>query len=128
MARKRRTETEENSLEEKEEVVDIDEVKKELASFDEPVLSTEETEKEDNNITNKETENVSEDTVETTEISVGDKVKVSPHVTSDIVGKSIHNGIRNYTYVVKVVRPDDYCVINCLAYTFTVYKDNLQKI
>lgn len=51
---------------------------------------------------------------------VGAKVKVHKDVGTDIIGRRIHNGIKNYTYTIKVVRPDGYITIECMAYQFTV--------
>ena len=116
-------------------------------------LNSNETIENENDITNNETENVSEETVETTktsdeateelkekveplveayddtnEIKVGDKVKVDKLLSSDIVGRRIHNGLKNYNYTVKVVRPDGVVHIECMTYEFDVHKNNLTKM
>lgn len=89
--------------------------------------------KEINNI--KENENTSEsksglqaETIvmdEPVGIVVGSRVKVKKDVGNDMLGKRIHNGIKNYVYTVKVVRPDGYCTIECMAYQFTLSKEQL---
>lgn len=55
----------------------------------------------------------------------GDRVKIKPDVGSDIVGRRIHNGIKNYLYTVKNVRDDGYVNIECLTYVFTLHKKDL---
>lgn len=59
------------------------------------------------------------------EIVVGSKVKLKEHVGHDMLGKRIHNGIKNYVYTVKLIRPDNYCLIECMAYQFTIAKADL---
>lgn len=84
--------------------------------------------------TNTETENVSEENVETTETNndttfkVGDRVKVDKLLSSDILGRRIHNGLKNYVYTIKVVRPDGIAHIECMTYEFDVHTHNLTKM
>ena len=66
--------------------------------------------------------------VKTNELKVGDKVKIKSNVETDMLGRRIHNGIRNYTYNVLAVRPDDFISIECLTYAFLVKKDQVNKI
>ena len=61
-------------------------------------------------------------------INVGDRVKIKSDVSNDMLGRRIHNGIKNYNYTVKVVRPDNYLIIECLTYVFTLHKDEVEKI
>lgn len=53
-------------------------------------------------------------------LKVGDRVKVNEEIDSDILGRRIHNGIKNYLYTVKNVREDGYVTIECLTYIFTL--------
>ena len=61
-------------------------------------------------------------------IVVGDFVKIKPDVFNDMLGKHIHNGIKNYNYKVKLVRVDGYLVIECLAYSFVLKPEEVIKI
>ena len=61
-------------------------------------------------------------------IVIGSRVKINPSVGNDIVGRRIHNGIKNYVYTVKVVRDDGYCTIECLTYIFTLHKKDLNLV
>lgn len=61
-------------------------------------------------------------------LKVGDRVKIKPEVGNDIVGRRIHNGIKNYLYTVKNVRDDGYVTIECLTYIFTLNKKDLEFI
>ena len=61
-------------------------------------------------------------------INVGDRVKIKSDVSNDMLGRRIHNGIKNYNYTVKVARPDNYLIIECLTYIFTLHKDEVEKI
>lgn len=61
-------------------------------------------------------------------LQIGSRVKINPNVSNDIVGRRIHNGIKNYAYTVKVVREDGYCTIECLTYVFTLHKNDLTII
>lgn len=64
----------------------------------------------------------------TNAIRVGDRVKIKPEVGNDIVGRRIHNGIKNYLYTVKAVRNDGYITIECLTYVFTLSNKDLEFI
>lgn len=66
--------------------------------------------------------------VEEDVLKSGDRVKIKPGVGSDIVGRRIHNGIKNYLYTVKNVRDDGYVNIECLTYVFTLHKKDLDII
>ena len=61
-------------------------------------------------------------------LQVGDKVKLLPDIDMDVVGARINKALRNYIYTVKVIRPDNYVVINCLTITFTVHINDIVKI
>lgn len=119
---------------------------------------TEETNPEVNNNTNIVEENVSELTSETTitnsepieidmanqelpeeptagllqveelTIEKGSRVKIKPGTPNDIMGRRIHNGIKNYVYTVLAVRTDGYCTIECLTYVFTLHKKDLDLV
>lgn len=58
-------------------------------------------------------------------IVTGSKVKIKTGIGNDMIGRRIHNGIKNYVYTVLAVRSDDYCTIECLTYTFTLHKNDL---
>jgi len=62
------------------------------------------------------------------ELKVGDRVKINPNIGNDIVGRRIHNGIKNYLYTVKNIRDDGYVTIECLTYVFTLNKKDLEFI
>lgn len=59
---------------------------------------------------------------------VGAKVKIHKDVGTDIVGKRIHNGIKNYTYTIQAVRPDSFLTIGCMAYQFTVARKDVDLV
>ena len=61
-------------------------------------------------------------------IDLGDIVKINPDVSNDMLGRRIHNGIKNYNYVVKLIRPDGYLVLECLAYSFIVNEKEVTKL
>lgn len=66
--------------------------------------------------------------VKVEKIEVGDRVKIKPGVGHDIVGRRIHNGIRNYLYKVKRVRDDGYISIECLTYVFILHNRDLELV
>ena len=66
--------------------------------------------------------------VEEVKIAIGDFVKIKADVSNDMLGKHIHNGIKNYNYRVKLVRVDGYLVIECLAYSFVLKPEEVTKI
>lgn len=70
--------------------------------------------------TNSEPSQVEEITIE-----IGSKVKIRPDIPNDIMGRRIHNGIKNYVYTVLAVRTDKYCTIECLTYVFTLHQKDL---
>ena len=57
-----------------------------------------------------------------------DRVKINPEIGNDILGRRIHNGIKNYLYTVKNVRADVYVTIECLTYIFTLPAKDLTLI
>lgn len=61
-------------------------------------------------------------------IKVGDMVKIKPTVSNDMLGRRIHNGIRNYNYTVKLVRVDGYLVLECLTYNFILLPTEVDLI
>ena len=61
-------------------------------------------------------------------LQIGSKVKINPAIGNDMVGRRIHNGIKNYVYTVKTVRDDGYCTIECLTYVFTLHKNDLNLV
>ena len=85
----------------------------------------ENTENQDNLSNEQENENVEEpgDT-----IVKGDRVKIDPKLSNDMLGRRIHNGVKNYTYTVLNVRSDGFCSIECLTHVFCVNKNNLIKV
>lgn len=104
---------------------------------------TEETNPEVNNNTNIPEENVSEVNSESTESNIepaeipvieeptiqkGSRVKIKPGIANDIMGRRIHNGIKNYVYTVLAVRTDGYCTIECLTYVFTLPSKDLDLV
>lgn len=62
------------------------------------------------------------------ELKVKDRVKIKPEVSHDIVGRRIHNGIKNYLYTVKNVRKDGYVNVECLTYVFTLHSKDLDLV
>lgn len=62
------------------------------------------------------------------ELKVGDRVKLKSDVETDTLGRRIHNGIRNYTYTILAIRPDNFISIECLTYVFLVRKDQVNKV
>ena len=71
-----------------------------------------------------------EETVEETgdNIVKGDRVKIDPKLSNDMLGRRIHNGLKNYTYTVLNVRSDGFCSVECLTHVFCVHKKHLTKI
>lgn len=78
----------------------------------------------------EEVQNMHAEVVEQKEegLKAGDRVKIKPEIGNDIVGRRIHNGIKNYLYTVKNVRDDGYVTIECLTYVFTLHKRDLEII
>lgn len=58
----------------------------------------------------------------------GDRVKLHNDIKFDLLGRRIHNGIRNYHYRVLSVRIDGMLVIECLTHCFTVKPTDVDKL
>jgi hypothetical protein len=100
------------------------------------ILNTEENQENDvsnqeilgnnqDNLLNEIDEVIMEEPVDT--FNVGDKVKLKPGVGNDMVGRRIHNGVKNYVYTVHNVRSDGYIGIECLTHYFIVSRDDIIK-
>lgn len=63
-----------------------------------------------------------------TEFKAGDNVKLNKDIQFDMVGRRIHNGLKNYTYRVLSVRIDGMLIIECLTHCFTVSPKDVHKI
>lgn len=61
-------------------------------------------------------------------IKTGSRVKIKPGIPNDMMGRRIHNGIKNYVYTVLAVRTDGYCTIECLTYVFTLHSKDLDLV
>lgn len=85
---------------------------------------------ENNNQDNLSNEPVEENVEEPvdTNIKPGDKVKVNGSTNTDTMGRRIHNGLKNYTYTVRSVRPDGIACIECLTHVFNVRLVDLVKM
>lgn len=75
------------------------------------------------------------ETVDTSELEstsvdfkVGDNVKLNKDVKFDLLGKRIHEGLRNYKYRILSVRVDGMLIIECLTHCFTVKPEDVTKI
>ncbi len=84
---------------------------------------------------NKDIDNLSNETVKEnveepgkTGFKPGDKVKVNGSTNTDTMGRRIHNGLKNYTYTVRSVRPDGIACVECLTHVFHVKMADLTKI
>ncbi len=73
------------------------------------------------NLLNKEEKSTRNDRV----INVGDTIKLKSTVQHDILGRRIHNGIRNYNYKVLNIRDDGYITIECLTYVFVISPEDI---
>lgn len=82
-------------------------------------------ENQDNLSNEPEKENVEEPV---NDIVKGDKVKIDPKLSNDMLGRRIHNGVKNYTYTVLNVRNDGFCSVECLTHVFCVNKKHLIKV
>lgn len=80
-----------------------------------------------NNLSNEPVENNVEEPVET-DFNVGDRVKINDNTNTDTMGRRIHNGLKNYTYTVRSVRPDGIACVECLTHVFNVKLVDLIKI
>ena len=90
------------------------------------VQSVEEITENKENISNKQEKKNVEKSINN--IVKGDRVKIDPKLSNDMLGRRIHNGVKNYTYTVLNVRSDGFCSIECLTHVFCVHKDHLTKI
>lgn len=109
-----------NVPDEEENIKEIEEKEKNIViqeNQDEPV--EEKTDKIDNLSIEEEKEII---------VNVGDKVKINPDVSNDMLGRRIHNGVKNYQYTIKNVRPDGYCTLECLTHVFTLNKNEFTVI
>ena len=61
-------------------------------------------------------------------LKIGDRVRIKEGIGNDMLGRRIHNGIRNYLYKIINIRNDGYCTITCLTHTFTLKLSQLEKI
>ena len=59
-------------------------------------------------------------------IKLGDAVKIKPEVSNDMLGRRIHNGVKNYRYIVKLVRDEGYLVLACLTYQFILRPEEVE--
>lgn len=91
---------------------------------DEPVSN------ENNEMNNLSNEPVKDNVEEPgkTDIKSGDRVKIHGNTTTDTMGRRIHNGLRNYIYTVRSVRPDGIACVECLTHVFNVKLADLIKI
>lgn len=116
MARKRINLLDEESLEtpknENEETSTNENPEVSSVIMDEPVTTEEETKK-------------AEDVIN---LKIGDRVRIKEGIGNDMLGRRIHNGIRNYLYKITNIRNDGYCTITCLTHTFTLKLSQLEKI
>ena len=94
------------------------------------VRPTEEIVENKDNLSNEPAEEIVEEPVEETinDIAKGDRVKIDPTLSNDMLGRRIHNGVKNYVYTVLNVRPDGFCSVECLTHVFCVHKKHLTKI
>lgn len=76
-----------------------------------------------NNLSNENTEENKEELV-----NPGDRVKIKGNTTTDCMGRRIHNGLRNYVYTVRTVRPDKIACVECLTHVFNIKLSDLEKI
>lgn len=95
--------------------------------FEEPVDPNEIKESEKAEIKESEKAKIKESKKED-ELKVGDRVKIKSHVETDTLGRRIHNGVRNYTYTILAIRPDNFVSVECLTYCFLLRKDQIDKI
>lgn len=58
----------------------------------------------------------------------GDVVKINSNVENDIMGRRIHNGLKNYTYRILSVRVDGMLIVECLTHCFTLRPEDVYKI
>lgn len=80
-----------------------------------------------NNLSNEPAEENVEEPVNT-DLKLGDRVKVNGSTNTDTMGRRIHNGLKNYVYTIRSVRPDGIACIECLTHVFHVKLTDLNKI
>lgn len=80
-----------------------------------------------NNQSNENTDKNVEQSVDT-ELKPGDRVKIKGDTTTDCMGRRIHNGLRNYLYTVRNVRPDKIACVECLTHVFNIKLTDLEKV
>lgn len=109
----------------------------ELVNQEEPVKQTETFENEENNssdevknvIMDEPVDEVNTPVLQVKEMfKIGDRVKILPDVSNDMLGRRIHNGVKNYVYKIHNIRDDGYCTITCLTHCFTLKLSQLQKV
>lgn len=85
---------------------------------------------ENNDMNNLSNEPVEENVEEPGNIPIeaGDRVKINRGTNTDTMGRRIHNGLQNYTYTVRSVRPDGIACIECLTHVFNVKLTDITKI
>lgn len=79
-----------------------------------------------NNLSNEEEKSNQEQPVDT-DFQIGDRVKLG-RIKNDTMGRRIHNGIKNYVYTIRSIRPDGVACIECLTHVFNVKLKDLNKI
>lgn len=80
-----------------------------------------------NNLLNEPAEDIMEE-LGKTNFKNGDRVKVKKDINTDTMGRRIHNGLKNYTYTIRTIRPDGVACIACLTHIFNVKLTDLEKI
>lgn len=60
--------------------------------------------------------------------NINDKVKINSNIENDIMGRRIHNGLKNYTYRVLSVRIDGMLIVECLTHCFTLRPEDVHKV
>lgn len=58
----------------------------------------------------------------------GDHVKLHKDIKFDLLGRRIHEGLRNYQYRILSVRVDGMLIIECLTHCFTVQPKDVDLI
>lgn len=79
------------------------------------------------NLSIKETQNNVEEPVNA-DLKIGDRVKVNGSTNTDTMGRRIHNGLKNYVYTIRSIRPDGIACIECLTHVFHVKLVDIDKI
>lgn len=93
---------------------------------DNQVEPAEEKAEEMNNLSNEPAEEKPVEPVDT-DFNVGDRVKLGD-IKNDTLGRRIHNGIKNYVYTIRSIRPDGVACIECLTHVFNVKVSDLIKV